>query len=73
MADKRPLTWILAALLLFNAVGVVLILVELKDSDEKLAISAIVMPPTENETLDVIQIEPETIRYNATQSDMETE
>ena len=73
MPDKQPLTWILAALLIFNAVGVVLILVELNDADEKLAISAIVMPPTENETLDVIQIEPEIIRENSTQPDIETE
>lgn len=73
MPDKRPLTWILAALLLFNAVGVVLILVELNDTDEKVAISAIVVPPAENETLDIIQIEPEIIRENSPQSDMETE
>ncbi|MCH7882541.1 MAG: hypothetical protein IIB69_13425 [Proteobacteria bacterium] len=60
MSATRPLTWIIAALLLLNAVGMILILLELREPDESTAAAVVKEPPDATDSVNRVKADAET-------------
>ena len=60
MSATRPLTWIIAALLLLNAVGMILILLELREPDESTAAAVVIEPPDATDSVNRVKADAET-------------